>query len=236
MVAGNRLLGMMEICEWIEASGAIAITVEYRLAPEHPYPAGLQDCYVGLKWVGKNLEALGIDPERLMIAGTSAGGGLAAGTALLVRDRGGPKLCAQMLICPMLDDRNITVSSKQYMDGRVWNRQKNEMGWGCLLGDKAGGEDVDIYAAPGRAIDLSGLPSTFIDVGSAEVFRDECVAYASRLWASGVQAELHVWPGAFHASDKLVFKAKVSIIAVQTKKAWVCRTLAASTQKAKEKL
>jgi len=125
----------------------------------------------------------------------------------------------------MLDDRNATVSSKQYINGGTWDRRKNEFGWRCLLGDKAGGEDVDIYAAPGRATDLSGLPSTFIDVGSAEVFKDESVAYASRLWASGVQAELHVWPGAYHASDMVALSAKLPIIAKETRKAWVCRTL-----------
>jgi acetyl esterase/lipase len=227
MVAGNRFLGMDAVAEWIEECDAVCISVEYRLAPENPDPAPLEDCYAGVKWVGNNLETLGIDPEKLMIAGQSAGGGLAAGVALLVRDKGGPKLCAQCLCYPMLDDRNTTISSHQYATDGSWNRQKNLTGWSCLLGERAGGSEVDFYTAPGRATDLSELPPTFIDVTSAEVFRDENVAYATLLWASGVQAELHVWPGGFHGSDMLIPTAVLSKVARATRKAWVSRTFSA---------
>ncbi|WP_425551844.1 alpha/beta hydrolase fold domain-containing protein [Herbiconiux moechotypicola] len=122
----------------------------------------------------------------------SAGGGLAAGIALLARDRQGPALLGQLLICPILDDRDSTVSTLQFDGAGTWDRSSNLTGWTALLGSRRGTPEVSIYAAPARATDLTGLPSTYIDCGSAEVFRDEDVAYASSLWAAGVQAELHV--------------------------------------------
>jgi acetyl esterase/lipase len=154
----------------------------------------------------------------LIIAGSSAGGGTAAGTALLSRDRGGPRLCGQVLICPMLDDRNETISSHQYVEEGSWSRGSNLLGWTCLLGDRRGGDQVSIYAAPARATDLSRLPPAFIDVGSAEVFRDEAVNYASLLWKSEVQAELHVFAGGFHGFDLLVPNAGFSIAAREARR------------------
>ncbi|OCK86408.1 hypothetical protein K432DRAFT_387757 [Lepidopterella palustris CBS 459.81] len=195
MIMGNRFLGMNSVADWIEACDAVAVSVEYRQAPENPHPAPIEDCYAGLEWVGEHLTELGIDPARLMLSGQSAGGCLAASLALMVRDKGGPALCALCLICPMLDDRNVTLSSKQFDGEGTWSRGSNLLGWSCLLGDKAGGESVPEYAVPGRTEDLSRLPPVFVDVGSAEVFRDEDVAFASRIWACGGQAELHVWPG-----------------------------------------
>jgi acetyl esterase/lipase len=147
------------------------------------------------------VDELGIDPSRLIIAGASAGGGLAAGTTLLARDRRGPALMGSLLMCPMIDDRNLTPSSHQIDGVGVWDRGSNEMGWRALLGERRGTESVSIYASPSRATDLSGLPPTFIDVASAEVFRDEAVAYASRIWADGGIAELHVVPGGYHGLD-----------------------------------
>jgi len=227
MVAGNRFAGVVSVLEYIKLYGAICITVEYRLAPEHPDPGPIEDCYATLVWANEHATELGIDKRRLMVVGTSAGGGLAAGVALLSRDRGGPALCAQLLTCPMIDDRNNSVSSQQFTEYGIWTRSSNATGWSCLLGEKAGGNDtgVSIYAAPARATDLSGLPSTFIEVGSAEIFRDENVAYASRLWACGVDAELHVWAGGFHGFDSIAPKAAVSITARQTRVAWVGRVL-----------
>ncbi|OCK74984.1 alpha/beta hydrolase fold-3 domain protein [Lepidopterella palustris CBS 459.81] len=225
MVMGNRFFGMALVVDWIEQCDAVCVSVEYRQAPENPHPALIEDCYAGLKWLGDNLADLNIDPTRLMLAGQSAGGGIAAGLALLARDRGGPTLCAQLLMCPMLDDRYESTSSKQYAEEGSWSGNTNQMAWECLLGDRVGGDDVSPYAAAARAADLSRLPSTFIDVGAAEVYRDEDVAYASRLWAAGVQAELHVWPGAFHAFDMLAPSAVLSQIASRTRTAWVRRTL-----------
>ena len=201
----------------------VCVSVEYRLAPEYPDPAPLEDCYTALLWMGENLKDLGINPANLMIGGSSAGGALAAGVALYVRDHGGPTLSGQLLQNPMLDDRLQSVSSYQYIDEGTWSRGSNETGWAALLGNRKGGEDVSIYAAPGRATDLSGLPPAFIEVGSADALRDENVAFASQLWASGVQAELHVWPGAFHRWQAFAPKASLTLIADETRVAWLER-------------
>ncbi|MFE6996734.1 alpha/beta hydrolase [Microbacterium sp. NPDC057659] len=225
MVAGERMIGMPGVLPWVVEHDAVAVTVEYRLAPEFPDPFPVEDCYAGLVWMAEHADELGIDPDRILITGASAGGGLSAGTALLARDRLGPKLIGQVLICPMLDDRDQTVSTQQYDDAGSWVRESNVMGWTALLGERRGTDDVSIYAAPARATDLSGLPPAFIDVGSAEVFRDEDVAYASTLWASGVQAELHVWAGGFHGFDMIAPHAAVSQAAVAARNDWVARIL-----------
>lgn len=225
MIAGNRFVSAPQLAEWIFAHDAVAVSVEYRLAPEFPDPYPVEDCYAGLVWTAEHATELGIDPERIMIAGASAGGGLAAGTALLARDRQGPQLIGQALLCPMLDDRNETVSSKQIDGVGLWDRGANEVGWSALLGERRGTADVSIYASPARATDLSNLPPAFIDVGSAEVFRDEDVAYASALWAAGSQAELHVWPGGFHGFDMLAPHVGVSQAAIAARNAWVARLL-----------
>lgn len=166
MVIGDRFVGVAGIVEWIERFDAVAVTVEYRLAPEFPDPVPVEDCYAGLVWTADHAAELGIDPSRLIIAGASAGGGLAAGVALLARDRNGPALAGQMLICPMLDDRDATVSTRQVDGVGVWDRTSNLTGWSALLGDRRGGGEVSVYAAPARAIDLAGLPPAFIDCGS----------------------------------------------------------------------
>lgn len=225
MIAGNRFLGIGVILDWVEEFDMVCVSIEYRIPPEYPDPTPIEDCYKGLEWTSINARSIGIDSNLLMIGGSSAGGGLAAGTALLARDRGGPPLYAQVLICPMLDDRNVTVSSQQYVDEGTWSRDSNQTGWKCLLGERYGQENVSIYAAPSRATDLSKLPPAFIDVGTAEVFRDEAVAYATLLWKSGVQAELHVWPGGFHGFDVLAPNATLSINARETRSAWVRRLL-----------
>ncbi|SES37763.1 Acetyl esterase/lipase, partial [Lentzea xinjiangensis] len=204
MVIGDRFTGIDDALDWADRLGAVLVTVEYRLAPEHPDPAPVQDAYAGLVWTAQHAGELGIDLDRLMVAGTSAGAGIAAGLALMARDLGGPRLVAQLLRSPMLDDRDVTVSSAQYSQTGSWSRESNNTGWDALLGDRRKSDAVSVYAAPARAGDLSGLPPAFVDVGSAEVFRDEAVAYASRLWAAGVQAELHVWPGGFHIFDGAV--------------------------------
>ena len=199
--------------------------MDYRLAPEHPDPYPVEDCYATLLWTVEHAAELGVDPARIVVNGPSAGGGLAAGVALLARDRGGPPLLGQLLVSPMLDDRNETVSSHQIDGVGVWDRESNDTGWNALLGDRRGTDTVSIYAAPARATDLTGLPPAYLECGSAEVFRDEDVAYASSLWAAGVQAELHVWPGAFHASDQLAPDAALSREAVTARDAWMARLL-----------
>ena len=227
MVIGNRFAGVQAFLPYVASHGAVVVSVEYRLAPEFPDPVPVEDCYAGLVWTARNAAELGIDPDRIIVGGASAGGGLSAGVTLLARDRQGPDLRASLLIYPMLDDRNETVSSHQFQGIGVWDRTSNFTGWNALLGERRGTGDVSIYAAPARAKDLSGLPPTFIDVGSAEVFRDECVAYASGIWAAGGNAELHVWPGGFHGFDGLAPQAQVSIAMVDTRNRWLTRMLEA---------
>ncbi len=227
MVIGNNLTGIEVLQDWAVEVPSVIVSVEYRLAPEYPHPAPVEDCYAGLVWTAEHAAELGIDPDRLIIAGASAGGGLAAGVALLARDRGGPALAGQMLLCPMIDDRNDTPSAVQMAGRGVWDRTANDTGWTALLGADRGGPDVSPYAAPARATDLSGLPPAFIDVGSAETFRDEDVAYASRIWQAGGRAELHVWPGGFHGFDLLAPQAAVSQEARAARVRWLKRLLGA---------
>lgn len=210
MVVGDRRTGVELVLPYVAEGLAVAVSVEYRLAPEHPDPAPVEDCYAGLLWTAKNAAKLGIDPDRILIAGASAGGGLAAGTALLARDRGLPRISHQILVCPMLDDRFQTHSSRMLDGEGFWDRNDNLFGWTALLGERRGGPDVSSYAAPARAEDLAGLPRTFIDVGSVETFRDEVLAYAGRLSEAGVLVDLHMWGGAFHASDALGASAAIS--------------------------
>jgi acetyl esterase/lipase len=225
MILGDNRIGLPGLLDWAQELQLVVVSVEYRLAPEHPHPAPVEDCYAGLVWTAEHAGELGIDPDRILIAGASAGGGLAAAVVLLARDRGGPALLGQMLLCPMLDDRNDTPSSLQMAGLGVWDHTSNDTGWTALLGDERGGPDVSPYAAPARATDLSGLPPAFIDVGSAETFRDEDVAYASRLWQAGGEAELHVWPGGFHGFDGLVPQAVLSQDAKAARMRWLRRLL-----------
>jgi acetyl esterase/lipase len=186
--------------------GAVVVSVEYRLAPEHPHPAPVEDCYAGLVWTAKNASELGIDEHRLAVYGGSAGGGLAIGIALLARDRGGPALRFLMPIYPMIDERNVTASSHEITDIGIWDRAGNVEAWDWYLG----GKEADQYAAPRLAEDVSGLPSTFIDVGTVDLFRDEDIAFAQRLMQAGVPTELHVNPGSYHASETFAPDAALS--------------------------
>jgi acetyl esterase/lipase len=218
--------GLGQLLDMAERFGATLVSVGYRLAPEHPYPAQIDDAYAGLRWAAGHAQELGVDPERIVALGISAGGGLTAALALTARDKGGPRLLGQLLMCPMLDDRNNSASAVQ-MDGvDFWNLSYNGFGWSALLGDAQGGADVPQYAAPARAADLAGLAPAFLDVGSAECLRDEVVAYAGRIWQAGGRAELHVWPGGTHAFDRDVPEARVSKAAVEARDNWLERLLA----------
>jgi acetyl esterase/lipase len=199
---GGMILGNVDgedpvatmICDQV---GAVVVSVEYRLAPEHPHPAPVEDCYAGLVWMAKNAAELGFDPHKLAIYGGSAGGGLTIATALLARDRGGPALAFMMPIYPMIDDRNETASSHEIVDIGIWDRAGNIEAWQWYLG----GKEPDQYAAPARAADLAGLPPSYIDVGTVDLFRDEDIAFAQRLMQAGVPTELHIHPGSYHAAE-----------------------------------
>lgn len=192
-----------------ERLGCTIVSVDYRLAPEHPFPAGPEDCYAALLWLADHAAELGIDVSRLAIGGGSAGGGMTAGVALMNRDRKGPALKLQLLMYPMLDDRHETSSGQSIVDSRVWNRQTSLEAWKMYLGDAYGG-DVSPYAAAARATDLSGLPPAYITVGTADLFRDEDIVYAQRLMAAGVPTELAVFHGVFHGGELFMPGAAVS--------------------------
>ncbi|MEV6702825.1 alpha/beta hydrolase [Streptomyces sp. NPDC051453] len=225
MVMGDATSGLDAMLDLAAELRVAVVSVEYRLAPEHPYPAGLEDCYTGLLWLVRHAAEAGIDPDRIVVEGTSSGGGLAAAVALMARDRGGPALLGQMLSCPMLDDRNDTPSSHQMTGVGLWDRTSNKTGWDALLEGRSGQPDVPAYAAPARARELSGLPPAFLDVGSAETFRDESVTYACRLWQAGGQAELHVWPGGFHGFAVMAPGVALSQDARTAQKRWLLRLL-----------
>ncbi|WP_431784641.1 alpha/beta hydrolase [Streptomyces chumphonensis] len=227
MISGNRHQDTPRLVDLVAQLGVVAVSVEYRLAPEHPDPAPVEDCYAGLAWMARHAAELGVDPGRIVVMGGSAGGGLAAGVALMARDRGRPHLAGQLLLCPMLDDSNTTVSSHQYDDSGTWRREMNLLGWRALLGERAGDPTAEVspYAAPARADDLSDLPPAFVEAGSAELFRDEDVAYASRLWATGGQAELHIWQGAFHGFDVFAPEHGLTRAALATRLSWLRRVL-----------
>ncbi|KUN58093.1 alpha/beta hydrolase [Streptomyces canus] len=225
MVMGDRFSQIDIPLEWLYEFGAVVVSVDYRLAPEATGTALVDDCYHGLLWLSEHAEELGIDPARIVVAGASAGGGLAAGVTLLARDLGTPAIAAQMLICPMLDHRNTSTSSGQYSGGPgIWTREMNEFAWRAVLGDLTD-DEVPQHVSPALAEDLSGLPTSYIDTGSAEVFRDEDTDYATRIWAAGGQAELHVWAGGFHGFDALYPQADISATARRTRTDWLARLL-----------
>jgi acetyl esterase/lipase len=198
------------ICRmYTHLSGVPLLSVDFRFAPEHPYPTSVEDVHAALRWATENAAELGVDPSRIAVMGDSAGGGMAAAVALMARDRGGPALAAQILVYPMLDDRTTT-PDPEIEPFAMWSTDDNITGWGCLLGDTAGGPDVPSYAAPSRETDLSGLPPAFIDVGQLDIFRDEDVDYAARLQRAGVAVELQLYPGVPHAFEVFAPDAAVS--------------------------
>lgn len=201
----DRLMKQM-----VKRIGCVAASVDYRLAPEHPFPTPVEDCYTGLKWLFAHADELGVEPARIAIGGPSGGGGLTAGLGLLARDRKEVQVAYQLLIYPMIDDRNATAAAHAITDSRVWNRESNRLGWKAYLGRDGGGADVSPYAAATRATDLSNLPPTYISVGTLDLFVDENIDYAQRLIQAGVPTELHVYPSAFHGFDMFAPSARVS--------------------------
>jgi acetyl esterase/lipase len=219
---GGMALGSPEIDDAICARFALACnilvaSVDYRLAPENPYPVPLKDSHAGLLWLFDNADELGIDNERVAIGGASSGGNLCAALTLLLRDNGGPKLIFQMPLYPMIDDRMETVSMETFTADFIpfaWNRDNNKVAWDWYLKD-VNRDDVPIYAAPARAEDLSNLPPAYSCVGEFDPFRDETIDYFSRLQKSGVTAELHVYPGAFHGFDATPIGSELGEKAIQ---------------------
>lgn len=226
LMFGDRFSGIDLLLDWVDRLGVVIVTMEYRLAPEFPDPYPREDVYAALEWMSASAADIGVRRDRMIVAGASAGGGLAAGVALAARDRGGPALRGQVLDYPMLDDRGLTASTYQFDGVGVWDRISNETGWDALLGKNRGGPNISPYAAPARAEDLSGLPPAFLDVGAAEIFRDETIAFADGIWRCGGNAELHVWGGGFHAFDIFAAHTALARGMIQTRDAWVERVLA----------
>lgn len=204
MHGGGYVLGVPEqdderFDRWCTRFGIMGVCVQYRLGPEHPYPAGLEDCYAGLKWVKEHGGEIGIDTSRVGIGGPSGGGGMAAALGLLVRDRAEFPIDYQLLIYPMIDDTRTSTTANWTVP--VWDTESNTFGWQSYLGPLFGTDDIPYTAAPSRCEDLSGLPSTYIMVGTLDGFCDEDITYAQRLNQCGVPVELHVYPGAPHGFE-----------------------------------
>lgn len=190
----------------------VVVSVDYRLAPEHRFPAAIEDCYAGLAWTFANAEALGVDSDRIGVMGESAGGGLAAALALLARDRGEHKLAFQHLIYPMLDDRTCVAAEPNPIAGEfIWTPHNNRFGWTSLLGHEPGRDGVSAYAAAARGADLSNLPPTFIACPTLDLFIDEDIDYAARLNRAGTPVELVVYAGGFHGFDIFGGDAPISV-------------------------
>lgn len=196
------------LAQYVSQTAVPFLSVEYRLAPEHPHPTPIEDCYAGLTWLHTNASTLNIDSSRIAVMGDSGGGGLAACLTHLARERQGPAIAKQILIYPMLDDRN-TAADAAIQPFATWNYLDNQTGWGALLGAACGGEDVPAIAAAARMRDATGLPELYLDVGELDIFRDEDIAYALALLRAGVSTELHVHRGVPHAWE--IFSPKAGV-------------------------
>jgi acetyl esterase/lipase len=199
----------------------LIVSPDYRLAPEHPYPAPVDDCHSAWRWMQQNLSERGIDGKRIAIGGESAGGGLAAGLVLRINDEGGPQPVAQWLFCPMLDDKTALDRALDDVDHYVWNNKMNLVGWRSYLGNSFGTEQVSAYAAPARREDLRGLPKAWIGVGDVELFFEEDKAYANKLSAAGVACKLEVVSGAPHAFEGLAPDSELAKEYLSRAKSWL---------------
>ena len=221
-VMGTALMGDALYRRIAAEVGAVVVSVDYRLAPETRYPGQIEDCYAALRWLHDAAATLDVDPARIAVRGDSAGAGLAACLALMARDRGGPAICYQQLLGPMLDDRTGSTDAIHPVVGEyVWGRAANSFSWEALLGAPPGGQDTPPYAAAARAADLSGLPPSYVSSAGLDLFLEEDLSYAMRLVRAGVPTEVHVYPGAYHGfefnTEAQVVKACVrdSITALQ---------------------
>ena len=197
-VTGSIAMQHASAVNAVRTLGVRVAVVEYRLAPENPFPAGLDDCYAALCWLYDNAASLGIIQERIAVGGQSAGGGLAAATTLLARDRGGPSVCFQLLGIPELDHRLDSPSMRAFDDTPLWSRPQAEASWRDYLGPET--KDVSPYASPAIAQDLHGLPPAYVTTMEFDPLRDEGITYALRMLQAGVSVELHNYPGTFHGS------------------------------------
>jgi acetyl esterase/lipase len=223
LVAGDEFL-VTDAIPTLAAHGGVLVSVGYRLAPEHPAPTALRDCYQALEWLVANAGQLGIDTKRIILMGGSAGAGLAAGVALLARDLQGPPLLGLLLNCPMLDDRCDSVSQQQFADVGTWSGRSNAQAWRVYLATERPAEGTE-YVVPARARWLGGLPPMLITVSSCDPFRDEDVDFASRVWRDGGDCELYVSPGGVHGHESFAPTTAIGRNTLAVVAAWVARTL-----------
>jgi acetyl esterase/lipase len=211
LVAGSRWFSADLLAKWVDLLGVVGFAVEYRLPPEYPYPAAVNDCHRALAHLVEHAEEYGVDPRAVILWGQSAGGGMAAATALMAVSAGGPAVAGLVMEAPMLDDRNQLPSTFELVgDGYIWGRTSNLTAWKAYLGSACGTHDVPATAAPNRAEDLTGMPPTYMHVGQVDLFRDETLEFAAKLSRSGVPTELHLWPGCYHGFQILVPEAAVA--------------------------
>lgn len=213
MIAGTMAMFKPSLEQRVSATGVQILSVDYRLAPEHPFPAPIEDCYAALLWVHEHAAELNVDPTRIAVGGASAGGGLAAGVALMARDRKlSPPLAKQILQYPMLDARNIKVADPELDPFLFWTLGSNVTGWSAYLGGEKGFDNISPYASPSLATNLEGLPATFIDTGGLDLFRDEDADFAARLAKANVPVEFHLYPGVPHAFEALAPGSKLQLL------------------------
>jgi acetyl esterase/lipase len=227
-IVGSHDMDARVLDQFVLATGCVAVSVQYRLAPETPYPGALEDCYAALSFLASGGDQLGVDPSRVAVAGRSAGAGLAAAVTLLARDRGLP-IVHQHLLYPMLDDTQSTPSSG--WPDPVWSAAMSTFGWQSYLGELYRTDEIPPYAAPARVEDLTGLPPAYIHIGARDAFLYEGITYASRLLESGVPTELHVLPDAPHAFDVVAADASISRIASSLSEAALGRALTFGSHK-----
>ncbi|MFT4280583.1 alpha/beta hydrolase [Microbacterium sp.] len=221
MWAGSLDSEHPQAVDLVRSTGMVVVSVDYRLAPEHRYPAAVDDTTAAWDWLVANAAQLGADPSRLAIVGGSAGGGLAVATALRVRDGGGPQPAFLLAYYPMLDSTNSSPSTRLDVPFPLWTGEANEEGWRWYLGD----QEPTGYASPTHAATLSGLPPTFLDVGDHDIFVDEVTSFAARLRVEGVATELHVYPGVFHAAEHIAPTARISSQIANNRLAAIARVL-----------
>lgn len=224
-VLGDLELDDLMLRQLCKDTGLAVVNVGYRLAPEHPYPAAVEDTYATLLWAGGQADALGFDPARIAVGGASAGGCLAAGAALMARDRGEVPLAYQMLIYPAIDDTNVLQAGPGVPDSLLWTRANALDAWTAYLGDRRGQRELPGYAAPIRAHALGGLPPTYLAVGALDLFLDENLTYGRRLAAAGVPLEMHVYPGGYHAFDVFAPMSGLAVRFVADRNAALARAL-----------
>lgn len=226
LVLGDAKMNDAQCNHYSDHFDLTVVSTNYRVAPEYPYPAPLDDCYEAWLWFLANADEMGVDPQRIAIAGQSAGGGLAAALCQRIRDEGGVAPAAQMLIYPMLDDRTATRQDLTDIEHVSWNNRNNYFGWSAYLGKEAGSKSIEHnWAVPSRCQNLASLPPAWVGIGDLDLFLDESVAYSEALRGAGVECELIVSPRAPHGFDMLVPDADVSIKFLESSNAFIAKHL-----------